>query len=314
MAVLRWGGKQSRSPRALVGGLAPDASSGKLAAPHRGTCKMNTTEIVLVVLASALSTGVASFAVFRLVAVEARRRHIEVGTTIFLQAGVIYAVFLAFIFGQALTSYVDADNAIDQECAALHGASMIATALPAKQRAEIKDALQTYIAAVLDPEWMVMRETRFESPVAETAQIALLEQANSLDLDPRYAAAQGRLVGLLVEAHRDREERIFQAGQGIPSGLWVMVLVYCGVLVGLVFFSSLENAWSHATLSALIFGGLNVIVLLACFLLQYPFEGPVPARIDELCRNAGAGADDAGTVIRPFHAPPGRAKECWRPN
>lgn len=235
---------------------------------------MNGIDIVLIVLASALVTGVASYATFRLVGVELRRSHFEVGTAIFLQAGVIYAVFLAFIFGQALTSYVDADNAVNQECAALHGASMIVTALPAKQRGEIKEALQTYIAAVIDPEWSVMRETRRSSPVAENAQVALLERANTLDLSaPKDVASQSRLVTLLLEAHRDREERIFQAGQGIPAGLWAMVLVYCGVLVGLVFFSSLENAWSHATMSA-IFGALNAIVLLACFLLQYPFEGP----------------------------------------
>ena len=235
---------------------------------------MNGFEIVLVVLASALVTGAASYATFRVVAVELRQRHFEVGTAIFLQAGVIYAVFLAFIFGQALSSYVDADNAIDQECAALHGASMIAAALPAKPRDEIKDAMQAYITAVVGPEWREMRETRRANPIAEAAQIALLERANTLDVTaPKDVAVQNRLVAQLLEAHRDREERIFQAGQGIPAGLWVMVLAYCGTLVGLVFFSSLENAWSHATMSA-IFGALNVIVLLACFLLQYPFEGP----------------------------------------
>ena len=265
MAVLRWSGKQSRRT---------DRAARVKLARAAGSHTMNGFEIVLVVLASALVTGAASYATFRLVGVELRRRHFEVGTTIFLQAGVIYAVFLAFIFGQALTSYVDADNAVDQECAALHGASMIAAALPAKPREEMKDALLVYIAAVIDPEWAAMRETRRASPVAETAQIALIERANTLDLTaPKDIAVQARLVTLLVEAHRDREERIFQAGQGIPAGLWAMVLAYCGVLVGLVFFSSLETAWSHATMSA-IFGALNAIVLLACFLLQYPFEGP----------------------------------------
>ena len=235
---------------------------------------MSGIGIVLIVLASALASGAASYGIFRLVGIELRRRHFEVGTTIFLQAGVIYAVFLAFIFGQALTSYVDADNALDQECAALHGASMIAAALPATPRGEIKDALQRYVATVISPEWQAMRDTRRASPLAEGAQIVLLEKANTLDVTtPKDVAMQSRLVTLLLEAHRDREERIFQAGQGIPDGLWAMVLVYCGVLIGLVFFSSLENAWSHATMSA-IFGALNAIVLLACFLLQYPFEGP----------------------------------------
>ena len=235
---------------------------------------MNAAEIVLLVLGTSFVVGLASYGVFRLVGIEMRRRHLEVGTAIFLQAGVIYAVFLAFIFGQALTSYVEADNAVDQECAALHGASMIADALPAPQRAQMRNALLTYIDSVLDPEWRVMRETRFESETTEGAQIALLERANTLDVhEAKDIAVQSRLVSLLVEAHRDREERIFQAGQGIPNGLWIMVLVYCLVLIVLVFFSSLEYAWSHAAMSA-IFGGLNVIVLLACFVLQYPFEGP----------------------------------------
>ncbi len=235
---------------------------------------MDTAQTILVVLAAALLVAAASYCVFKLVGVELRRRHLEVGTAIFLQAGVIYAVFLAFIFGQALTSYVDADNAIDTECAALHGAAIISHSLPAPQRARMAAAIDTYISSVLDSEWRAMRETRLGSPMAQEAQIALLEQADDLDVhEAKDIAIQSRLVNLLIEAHRDREERVFQAGQGIPGGLWAMILVYCGVLVALVFFSSLEYAWSHATLSG-IFGGLNAIVLLACFLLQYPFQGP----------------------------------------
>lgn len=235
---------------------------------------MNATELVVIVMATSLIIGGASYGVFRAVGLELRRRHLEVGTAIFLQAGVIYAVFLAFIFGQALTSFVAADNAIDSECAALHGAAILSRALPQMQRAEVARAMDMYIAAVLDTEWPAMRRTRRASPEAQAAQLALLDHANSLDLQqPRDTGNQSRIIELLVEAHRDREERIFQGGQGIPTGLWVMVLTYCGVLVGLVFFSSLEYAWSHATLSG-IFGGLNAIVLLACFLLQYPFEGP----------------------------------------
>ena len=235
---------------------------------------MDAIEIVLLVVAASLGVGLASYVVFRLVGVELRRRHLEVGTAIFLQAGVIYAVFLAFIFGQALTSYVQADDAIYQECAALHGASIVAHALPPLPRAQMREALDTYIAAVIDEEWPAMRATRTDAPDAEMAQIALLERADSLGLtEAKDIAIQSRLAALLVDAHRAREERIFQASQGIPTGLWVMVLAYCVALVVLVFFSSLEYAWSHATLSGL-FGGLNAIVLLACFLLQYPFEGP----------------------------------------
>ena len=99
---------------------------------------MSVAAIVLILAGTSLGIGLASYLVFRAVGVELRRRHLEVGTAIFLQAGVIYAVFLAFIFGQALSSYVDADNAIHQECAALHGASILAEALPPLPRAQLR--------------------------------------------------------------------------------------------------------------------------------------------------------------------------------
>lgn len=235
---------------------------------------MNATGIVAVVLGTSLVVAAASYAVFRAIGVELRRRHLEVGTAVFLQAGVIYAVFLAFVFGQALTSYVAADNAIDMECAALHGAAILGRSLPAPQRLEMAQAMEAYIAAVLSTEWRSMELTRDSSPEARSRQQAMLDRASGLDLQaPKDIGNQSRIIGLLIEAHREREERIFQARQGIPGGLWAMILVYCAILVGLVFFSSLEYAWSHATMSG-IFGGLNALVLLAVFLLQYPFEGP----------------------------------------
>ena len=235
---------------------------------------MTTAGILLILLGTTVVTALASLVVFRSFEVEMRRRHLEVGTAIFLQLGVIYAVFLAFVFGQALTSFVAADDAIYAECAALHGAAILGTGLSEPSRTKVAEAMESYTTAVIGREWRTMREARAEDPVAFAREGAMLKTANGLEVsDPKDIRIAERVVTALIEAHKNREERIFQAGQGIPAGLWAMILIYCAALIGLVLFSSLEYALSHAILSGL-FGALNVLVLLAVFVLQYPFEGP----------------------------------------
>ena len=106
---------------------------------------------------------------------------------------------------------------------------------------------------------------------------------------------QARLVTLLVEAHRDREERIFQAGQGIPAGLWAMVLAYCGVLVGLVFFlESRDCLVARDHVGDLRRPQRNRPARL--FPAAIPVRGPVPLGVDELRDDAGPGGGDLGAV------------------
>ena len=84
----------------------------------------------LVILLSALGAVLVSYAVHRHVQIETRMRHHEVGAAIFLQLGVLFAVLLAFVFSEAFSQYNEAQRAIDLECGALHGASMVASTLP----------------------------------------------------------------------------------------------------------------------------------------------------------------------------------------
>lgn len=235
---------------------------------------MDAVGVCAVIAGVGFATGAVSYLVFRTVGIEFRRRHHEVGTAVFLQLGVIYAVFLAFVFGQALTSFVAADEAVDAECAALHGAAIIGKSLPKPLRTPLAIAMNAYTASVIDSEWAAMRLTRLASPEALAREEEMLDLADNLDVStPKDVRLQTQVVTLLVEAHRNRESRLFQAGQGIPVGFWTMILGYCMSLVVFVAFSSLESAASHATVTG-VFGALNAVVLLAVLLLQYPFEGP----------------------------------------
>ena len=94
---------------------------------------MSYVAFILIVLACAAAATGFSYAVHRLVHVDTRRRHQEVGSAVFLQLGVLFAVLLAFIFSGAWGEYGEAQDAIDLECGALHGVAMIASTLPPPQ-------------------------------------------------------------------------------------------------------------------------------------------------------------------------------------
>ena len=77
---------------------------------------MGYPSAIAFVLLSMLAAAALSYSVHRLVQVDARRRHQEVGVTVFLQLGVLFAVLLAFVFSEAYSEYGNAQRAIDLEC------------------------------------------------------------------------------------------------------------------------------------------------------------------------------------------------------
>ena len=81
---------------------------------------------ILIILVVGLAAAAVTLVVQKAVATDLRREHHEVGSTVFLQLGVIFAVLLAFVFSEAWGEYNEASAAINSEVAALHGAAMLA--------------------------------------------------------------------------------------------------------------------------------------------------------------------------------------------
>src|SRR5579884_994860 len=94
-----------------------------------GRPAMTYAMVTITGLAVVLVSGALSWLIRTRVNLDALRRHHEVGSAVFLQLGVVYAVLLAFVFIQVWDQYNEAASAIDQECGALHGAAMLASTL-----------------------------------------------------------------------------------------------------------------------------------------------------------------------------------------
>ncbi|MBV8578814.1 MAG: hypothetical protein JOZ58_27740, partial [Acetobacteraceae bacterium] len=95
---------------------------------------MTYSSVLLIVLGAGLIAGALSWTTRKFVRIEALRRHHEIGSAVFLQLGVVFAVLLAFVFSEVWSEYNTAASAINKECGNLHGTAILAAGLAPTER------------------------------------------------------------------------------------------------------------------------------------------------------------------------------------
>jgi Protein of unknown function (DUF4239) len=245
---------------------------------------MSYVQALMVVIICGLGAVTLSYLVHRLVKVETRVRHQEVGTAVFLQLGVLYAVLLAFVFSEAFGQYAQAQQAVDQERAALHGAAMLASTLPTSQARWILGLETHYIGDVLHLDWPDMSRLRKGNEATESALITLIQQVARLPPDKTDGPSpKAQLLSLLSAAHAESTVRLYSAESGLPLALWVILAGFSLVLMAFVALSGVRCFFLLALFSVTFATCISSILILVR-LLEYPFEGAIgisPASFSE---------------------------------
>jgi hypothetical protein len=227
---------------------------------------------VAIVLGAAFFAALLTLVVRRRVHIDALRRHHEIGSAVFLQMGVVFAVLLAFVFNQVWGEYNTADEAIARECGNLRVAALLANNLPDAAATTVKNLIITYISSVITDEWPAM-EQRQDSIVAETHLRELALGVTRLpSTDPQEAATRIEIISLLRAAQENRETRLYEMTSGLPPTLWVMLLVFSCTLLGFLFFFGMDNVSSQMAFTG-VFAASLALVLVILGMLNYPFEG-----------------------------------------
>lgn len=239
---------------------------------------MSYTSSVAVIMVATILSVIITVLIQRHVPAAFRRRHHDVGSVVFLQLGVVFAVLLAFVFSEAWDEYNAAAQAIDLEVGAMHGAAMIAATLPHEQARTILESERFYLKSVIDHEWPVMAEQRRESHTTDDRLTALVTEAANLTLgSAQDDGKKSEMLSILSKAHEERETRIFQATNGIPVPLWDVLIGITCILSLFVAFSAIEHKGMSIALSACFVGSI-VSILVIARLLDYPFEGALALR------------------------------------
>jgi len=231
---------------------------------------MSYTELGGLVLGTGLVAAFTCALLHRIFHRDTFRRYHEVGYAVFLQLGVIFAVLLAFVFNNVWSDYNVAAQAINRECASLHGIAVLSDRLPEPARNAILDALHAYLTTVLDREWPDMQR-RNESRAASAGFQSLWQTVETADTNPADSQIRGQLLNLLAAAHQSRETRLFQMTQGVPGLVWGLLIIFACALIGCMLVFAAEASSSKAVLVGVFTSSLT-LALLTVRLLDFPFE------------------------------------------
>jgi hypothetical protein len=234
---------------------------------------MSIAAALAIVVVCTLLAAAASLFVHRTVHIELRRKHNEIGTAVFLQLGVIFAVLLAFVFSEVWSQYNDAGEAVEMECSALQGAAVLASALPERLGAPILAAERSYIQSVIQDEWPVMFKHRGEDPAVASKLTQIIQAVARMQPDgPADMGTRQQLLSFLEQANTHRAERIYQIGSGVPSLLWALLIGFGVVLAAFVTMAGVDNGGALISFS-MTFTAAVAAILVLIHLLDYPFEG-----------------------------------------
>jgi hypothetical protein len=239
---------------------------------------MSYAAAVSIILIAAIVAAFATAFIHRRVGIDLRRHHHEVGSVVFLQLGVVFAVLLAFVFSEVWGQYNEAAQAIDLEVSAMHGVALIAATLEPAQANTILAAQRAYLEAVAHQEWPIMARYRTRDVETYHKFEALIQDAANLRLtDPNEQAKKAEILSLLAQAHTQRETRIFQANSGIPVPLWCVLIAFTIMLALFVSLSAIQYRPTAVAIAVCFTTGI-VSILVIARLLDYPFEGALALR------------------------------------
>jgi Protein of unknown function (DUF4239) len=231
---------------------------------------MSYLELGGLVLATGLVAAFICVLLHRILHHDTFRRYHEVGHAVFLQLGVIFAVLLAFVFNNVWSEYNVASQAIDSECASLHGIAILSDRLTSLSKNAILNDLRAYLTTVLDREWPDMQR-RNESRSASASFQALWETVEMVNTDPADNQVRAQMLNLLAAAHQSRETRLFQMTQGVPGLIWTLLIIFASALIGCMLVFAAEASLSKSVLVGVFTSSLT-LALLTVRTLDFPFE------------------------------------------
>ncbi len=215
----------------------------------------------------------------RLVPPDRREEHNDVAGFIYAVLGVAYAVLLAFMLIAVWQNYETAQTNVESEANELAGVYFLASQFPEPERTRLQDLARTYARVVVEEEWSLMERGK-TSPRADSLLRQLRLQI--LEFDPHTKGEQVLYEGGLTQLHDAadaRRSRLLEVREGIPTLLWVVLVVGGVITVSFTYLFGLKSNVAHALMVA-------ALTLLICGVLftigefNNPFSGVVEIRPD----------------------------------
>ena len=231
---------------------------------------------VLAVIGACLAAVAGLELVQRLVPAQKRQEHNDVAGFLYAVVGVIYAVLLALLIIAVWEQYERANVTVESEANALAEIAWLAHRLPEPERHVLQEDARSYAQEVVDTEWPRM-EQGLEGVQSFPEGWDLIDdiRATLQEVEVGTQADQALYAEGLDQIERlndARRMRFVAAEEGLPAGLWA-VLVFGGVVaVGFTYLFGLQNSWAHR-LMVMSLTAVIALVLFTIGVMEHPFSG-----------------------------------------
>jgi hypothetical protein len=216
----------------------------------------------------------------RLIPTARRKEHNDVAGFIYAVLGVSYAVLLGLVLVAVWEKWDAAEATTTDEANELAGIFWWAHALPPPEGRHVQGLVRSYAQVVVEEEWPLMAQDGGSSPQAWDKLDEL--RGTILELNPPKGAKQMgydqmRYSEMLEQLHdlgNARRERLLAAQQGLPTILWIVLILGGVITVGFTYLFGLENSLVHL----IMVGSLALIISLSLFTvaaLDHPFNGDI---------------------------------------
>ena len=197
--------------------------------------------------------------------------------TIYPALYVLYALSLAFALFTVWGEYREAQRTTDTEADTVADLHHLAKQFPEPERHQIQDLSHSYAQAVIVKEWPLLGQG-LASRRSSHAQALADELVQTVeDFEPTTSADQihyTQALTLVQDFDDARELRLLESHQGIPTIMWVVLLVGGVLTISFTFFFGMEAIWLHrASIAALTV--LVVLILFTIHRIEYPFTGDI---------------------------------------
>ncbi len=189
----------------------------------------------------------------------------------------MYGVTLAFSLFLVWEAFSTAQRTTESEAGNLERIYHVAYRLPESQRDRVQELVESYARLVVEEEWPVMGQGRSSQGIPQAETLAEELQGSVEEFEPgtsREQSLHSQLLILVDDLQDDREERLLGSRQGIPSILWVVLIIGGAITVSFTFLFGIESPWLHKLTTAAL-AVVVVLILYSAYRIQYPFAGDV---------------------------------------
>jgi hypothetical protein len=169
-------------------------------------------------------------------------------------------------------TYSDTTKIVDQEAIALNAIYRDVTSYPDPIRTELQNGLREYTEQVINEAWPVQRKGAVpQSGIEHMTQFQqmLTKYEPATDGQKAMHAEALRAYNELIQARR---QRLGAVGTGLPSVMWVVIIMGAFISLSASFFFKVEDARLHIleVLLLAVFIGLVIFMIVS---LDHPFRG-----------------------------------------